>query len=263
MQHQIPGKSLHGRPIDAWFAGSGRIRVLINGAHHANEWITSMILRRYLHNYVNQNARLCVVPQVNPDGVALVTGKAERDEVAAAGRIAFQYPHIPFPFGWKANLNGVDLNLNYPAGWEKAASTKALMGFSSPAPRDYPGSSPLSEPETQAMVSLTNDFDPHMTMSFHTQGMEIYYKYTDMEPEHSRLIAEQAAKASGYSVADVPDTSGHAGYKDWFILDRNRPGLTIEAGFGENPLEIAQFEEVYRSCEALINTALDTLCRQL
>lgn len=263
MQHQIPGKSLHGRPIDAWFAGSGKIRVLINGAHHANEWITSMILRRYLQNYVNQCVRLCVVPQVNPDGVALVTGKAEKDEVDAARHIAFQFPSIPYPFGWKANLNGVDLNLNYPAGWEKAVAIKASLGTSCPAPRDYPGPAPLSEPETRTMVALTEDFDPHMTLSFHTQGMEIYYKYADIEPEHSKLISEQAAKASGYTAADVPDVSGHAGYKDWFIKTYRRPGLTVEAGFGENPLEIAQFEEVYRSCRLLIDTAIVSLCRQL
>ena len=263
MQHQIPGKSLHRRPIDAYFSGCGNIRVLINGAHHANEWITSMILRRYFQDYVNQSIRLCVVPQVNPDGVALVTGKAQRDEVAAAGRIALQYPHIPFPFGWKANLNGVDLNLNYPAGWEKAVAVKALLGTSAPSPRDYPGSCPLSEPETRTMVALTEDFDPHMTISFHTQGMEIYYKYNDMEPQCSKLIAEQAAKASGYMVADVPDVSGHAGYKDWFIKTYRRPGLTVEAGIGENPLEIAQFEEVYRCCRLLIDAAIDSLCRQL
>ncbi|MBE6992417.1 MAG: hypothetical protein E7430_07545 [Ruminococcaceae bacterium] len=263
MQHQIPGKSRHERPIDAYFIGSGRIRVLINGAHHANEWITSMILRRYLLDYVNQNVQLCAVPQVNPDGVALVTGKATKEETDAARRIALQYPHIPFPFGWKSNLSGVDLNLNYPAGWEKAVEIKAASGVSSPAPRDYPGPYPLSEPETQTMVSLTDSFDPHMTISFHTQGMEIYYRYKDMEPECSRLIARQAADASGYLIADVPDVSGHAGYKDWFILSRNRPGLTVEAGIGENPLEIAQFEEVYSSCRLLIDAAIDSLCRQL
>ncbi len=262
MEREIVGKSLCERPIDAYFSETGSIRVLINGAHHANEWITSMLLRRYIQSYVNQNVNVCIVPQVNPDGVALVTGKALKDEADSARAIALKYPHIPFPFGWKANLRGVDLNLNYPAGWEKAVAAKAQLGTTGPAPKDHPGPYPLSEPETQAMTFLTTGFDPHMTISFHTQGMEIYYKYEDMEPRCSRFIAEEAAKASGYNTADVPDVSGHAGYKDWFILNWNRPGLTIEAGFGENPLEIAQFEEIYRSCEALINAALNALCRQ-
>lgn len=263
MERIIMGTSLFGRPIDAYVLGKGCIRVLINGAHHANEWITSMVLKRYIQSYVNQNVCLCVVPTVNPDGVALVTGKANQEECEIARAIARKYPAVPFPFGWKSNLNGVDLNLNYPAGWETAVRTKAAFGINGPAPRDYPGPSPLSEPETLAMAELTESFDPHMTISFHTQGMEIYYKYNGMEPECSAVIAEAAASASGYHTADVPAVSGHAGYKDWFINTYRRPGLTVEAGFGENPLDIGQFEEISQSCCVLIDAAIGELCRQL
>ena len=43
------------------------------------------------------------------------------------------------------------------------------------------------------------------------------------------------ADASGYALEDTPYASGHAGYKDWFILDYDRPGYTIECGLGEIP----------------------------
>ena len=36
------------------------------------------------------------------------------------------------------------------------------------------------------------------------------------------------------------------GYKDWFIQIYNRPGYTIEAGLGENPLPISQFDIIYK-----------------
>ena len=49
----------------------------------------------------------------------------------------------------------------------------------------------------------------------------------------------------GYSVENVPFNSSFAGYKDWFIQDYNKPGYTIEAGIGQNPLSISQFDEIY------------------
>lgn len=49
----------------------------------------------------------------------------------------------------------------------------------------------------------------------------------------------------GYSVEDVPFNSSFAGYKDWFIQNYNLPGYTIEAGLGNNPLPISQFNQIY------------------
>ena len=57
--------------------------------------------------------------------------------------------------------------------------------------------------------------------------------------------AERFAAASGYDVAETPYAAGHAGYKDWFIQDFRRPGFTIEAGSGENPLPLSQFPDIW------------------
>ena len=46
-------------------------------------------------------------------------------------------------------------------------------------------------------------------------------------------------------MADVPFASSFAGYKDWFLQEYRRPGYTIEAGIGQNPLPISQFNEIY------------------
>ena len=59
------------------------------------------------------------------------------------------------------------------------------------------------------------------------------------------LEAERFAAASGYDVAETPYASGHAGYKDWFLQDFRRPGFTIEAGSGENPLPLSQFPDIW------------------
>lgn len=44
----------------------------------------------------------------------------------------------------------------------------------------------------------------------------------------------------------MPYASGFAGYKDWFIQDYNRPGYTVEAGYGENPLPLTQLPDILR-----------------
>ena len=53
------------------------------------------------------------------------------------------------------------------------------------------------------------------------------------------------AAVSGFDVAATPYAAGHAGSKAWFIQDYRRPGFTIEAGSGENPLPLSQFPDIW------------------
>ena len=71
----------------------------------------------------------------------------------------------------------------------------------------------------------------------------------------AKALAEEFARLSGYALAEVPYESGFAGYKDWFIQNFRRPGFTIEAGLGENPLPITQFDEIYRQNLGILLTA--------
>lgn len=268
-------KTRFGRPVTLLRLGSGQRSVLYNASHHANEWITTPVLLKFMEDYAaavaaggtifGQDAaalfrrtQLYCVPMVNPDGVDLVTGAILRGSEAfeEAEAIAARYPAIPFPDGWKANLSGVDLNLNYPAGWEQARELKYALGFTGPAPRDFVGRAPLDQPESAAMARLTRTVDPRLTLSYHTQGEVIYWKYLDLEPAGARHIGEQFARLSGYLLEDTPYASGFAGYKDWFILTFDRPGYTIEAGLGQNPLPITQFDEIYRRNLGILVTGL-------
>ena len=257
------GRSVMGNALWCMSFGRGNNRVLYNASHHANEWITTALLLKYTEELCrafssdgtvfSQNAReifdyctLALIPAVDPDGIDLVTGELSGgDFFNYAYRLSLDYPQYPFPSGWKANIRGIDLNLQYPAGWEQARENKALLGITSPAPADYVGSAPLTAPESRAMYDFTLSFMPFLTLSCHTQGEVIYWKYLDYTPYNSRVIADVFSSASGYALEDTPFASGFAGYKDWFIETFDRPGYTIEAGRGTNPLPLSQFDKIY------------------
>ncbi len=256
------GRSVNGREIPYLILGNGRKKVGYNASHHANEWITTPVLMKFTEQMCRayalgvslggfdirrlwEEVTFVIVPMVNPDGVDLVTGEyAPGSKEYNAARAL--NTDLPFPDGWKANLQGTDLNLNYPAGWEEARRIKFSQGYTRPGPRDYVGSSPLSAPESLAMAQFTEEQNFDLILAYHTQGEIIFWKYLDYEPENSLEIARAFSAVSGYTVEETPFTSGFAGYKDWFIQQFNRPGYTVECGKGLNPLPISQFNEIYR-----------------
>ena len=267
------GRSVMGKPLLYICVGSGARRVFYSASHHANEWISTLILLKYMHVFFEgvQNGgqvggydakelfsrtTLCFAPLVNPDGVDLVLGRlASGRYFDTARKISADYPFIPFPNGWKANIEGTDLNLQYPAGWEKAKQIKFEQGFVSPAPRDFVGTRPLVAPESRALADFTRRRSPNTVIALHTQGNVIYWKFADFEPPGAFDLGLRLAAVSGYELSQTPPVSDNAGYKDWFIQDFNRPGYTVEMGLGESPLPLSQFDSIYKAMEPLLSTA--------
>lgn len=142
---------------------------------------------------------------------------------------------------------GVDLNLQFPAGWDQAREIKFAQGFNKPAPRDYVGLAPLIATEARALYNFTLSHNFDKVLAYHTQGKVIYWQFQNYTPAESLTIVNEFAIVSGYSPEDTPYNSSFAGYKDWFILTYRRPGFTIEAGLGESPLPIDQFDEIFRN----------------
>lgn len=238
------GYSFLGKPLYCLTLGSGKKEVLYFGSIHANEWIVSPVLMKFIEDLseafskngkiygynakeILEQATIYIVPMLNPDGVDLVTNFINQNSnpYKYARIISRQYPNIPFPAGWKANLNGVDLNLQFPAGWLRARQIKYNQGFVSPAPRDFVGYGPLTEVEALAIYNFTLSHNFYLTISYHTQGREIYWNFQNINPPRGYEIGQQFANASGYSLAQVPYNSSFAGYKDWFIQKYNRPRL--------------------------------------
>lgn len=105
----------------------------------------------------------------------------------------------------------------------------------------------LTEPESLAIYNFTLSHNFSLIIAYHTQGQEIYWNFQNINPPRGYEIGLRFASSSGYLLTKVPYNSSFAGYKDWFIQTYNRPGYTIEAGIGENPLPISQFDEIYRN----------------
>lgn len=270
----IIGNSVLGNPLYYLRLGTGAKKVIYNGAHHALEWITSVLLLRFAENFCRafslgekirgidirglyQNCSIYVVPMVNPDGVDLVVNGLSRKNPFYYDLLRWNRTGLPAEEVWKANIRGVDLNLNYPANWDRAKDLEEKFGAWDPSPCRHAGSSPLSEPETAAMARFTENIDPDLVIAYHTQGRVIYWNYGETDPPRSREIAEILAGATGYALEETAPEDSYAGYKDWFIQDFGKPGYTIEAGIGTNPLPIAQFGTIYRDNEkAMLLAAL-------
>jgi len=261
------GRSVLGRPLPCVRIGSGPRSIHVNAAFHANEWITSLIAMTFIEDYARAIAHgepirgidarelasrvtLWVAPMVNPDGVelaqiGLAPGHPYQESLLRWNRHSDRF------FRWKANIRGVDLNDQFPAHWDEECARRGTEG---PAPRDYPGRAPLTEPEAAAIAAHTKRMDFDLAIALHTQGQEIYWNYRDYEPEEAAPLAARLGMASGYRPVKL--SGSDAGFKDWFIQEYRRPGFTIEAGIGVNPLPLEQFADVYDEVAPLLLEAM-------
>ncbi|MFZ3588140.1 M14 family metallopeptidase [Bacillus sp. DJP31] len=253
---QSIGNSVLGNELYEIKIGNGSKRVHINGSFHANEWITTPLVMQFVNDYLvalttdssirgfymqpfYKEVTLSIVPMVNPDGVDLVLTGPPNLEPYRSNVLEINKASLDFS-NWKANIRGVDLNNQYPANWEIEKERKIPK---QPAPRDYPGDEPLTEPEAIAMANLTLRSDFSRVLAFHTQGEEMYWGYLGLEPPEAAQLANEYERVSGYKA--IRNIDSHAGFRDWYIYRWRRPGFTIELGSGVNPLPLSQYDEIY------------------
>ncbi len=126
------GRSVDGRPIEAVRRGTpGGAVVLVIGAIHGDEQAGLMVVEELMEADIPDGIDLWLIETINPDGVAA---------------------------NQRGNANGVDLNRNFPYHWGPIGG---------PGDGQYAGSSPASEPETQAAVAFIERIQPDLTLWYH------------------------------------------------------------------------------------------------
>ena len=244
IEYTTIGNTAGGRSIWALRLGKGKNCVLLNASHHASEWLTTNIVMymidRYAKAYMNNEnigeynvkdvldkTSIWFIPMVNPDGVVLQQlGVKVFPENIQNKLLQLNNGSMDFK-RWKADIDGIDPNLQYPAAWDNIASSVLKPLYS-----DYKGASPLITKEAQEMVEFTYATQPLITVSYHSSGRVIYWNFHNKKENLDRdsKIANNLSHITGYKlVKPVANPSG-GGYKDWFIQEFGRPGFTIEIG---------------------------------
>lgn len=262
---EVIGKSVDGRKIYALKLGKGSTEILIHGSHHAREWITTNLVMEmidnYAYNYAKSNSlggynvkdllnktSIWFVPMVNPDGVTLVqkghTSARNPKEVLRINGGSTNFS------SWKANIRGVDLNRQYPAGWNTIVSNPGK-----PSTQNYKGPYPLSEPEAKAMYDFTNKHDFKTAVSYHSSGEIIYwnYKQSGARLERDRALAKLISGKTGYSLVPVKSNPSGGGFNDWFLMEKQNPGFTPELSpyVGARPVPLKNFGSIWKQNDTI------------
>ena len=241
---QSIGKSEKGRNLWAAKLGNGEKSLLFVGAHHGREWMTTILLMKMLEKYATayelekklgsystqslDEVSIWFVPMINPDGVSIQQNNLSRLSVTEKMAV-WQMNGYRFNWvRWKANAKGVDLNRQYPAGWNevKAESTRPSYQF-------YKGRKPLEAIEVQALTTFTKTVKPLLSVSYHTSGREIFWYYHNKREHLLRdyELAKKTAQMTRYELSMPEDHAIGSGFTDWFITEFERPAMTIELSY--------------------------------
>lgn len=224
--------------------------VLVHASVHAREHITSKLVMALTEGFQPTHSTFYILPMVNIDGVRIATEGLNWISSEFTRRyISALTPELPL---FKANARGVDINVNFTAGWGEGKGNKNY-----PSSSDYVGPYPESEAETQALVRLTRAVRPVLSISYHAKGEVIYWSYGSRPLYEERFleIAGKYAESTGYELAVAEGSAG--GYKDWFIEEGFGLGLTIEVGEDRfsHPYPYEDFDNVLKKNEEVFYLA--------
>ncbi len=258
-EKQIIGKSLFGRNIYAIKVGAGAPTGIAQYAIHGREYVTAKLAFAQ-YRYGLKRGSFWLIPLANPDGALLSQiGLSSAPKEKRTYLLRLHNGNEDFSL-WKANGRGVDLNVNFAARWGKGVKNTQTVGA-----ENYIGERAFSEIETRVLRDFTKKIRPDFTVSYHTKGEEIYWRFHQSMrtcPRDKRL-AEVLSASTGYPLKETKGSVG--GYKDWCVQSLKIPSFTVETGSDSlsHPIQEEGLKEIIEKNEKSLDDLIEGYLRLL
>lgn len=241
-KYSIIGKSVEGRPIEAFTYGNGKTHlVFVGGIHGGYEWNSVLLAYQfidYLNTYpefVQKNMTVTVIPSANPDGVYKIIGKDGRFAITDVPTGVSTIPG-------RLNANDVDLNRNFDCKWQAEATWKNKPVSA--------GSAVFSEPEARAIRDYILKDNPVAVIFWHSMSGSVFASKCEngILPETLNIM-NVYAKASGYLAVKTFDSYAVTGDSESWLASINIPAITVEL----KTHETVEWEKNLAGIKALFN----------
>ena len=252
------GTTVDGRPIYQVIMGNpdSKNAIFIIAAIHGREWMNTWILMDSLEMHLNnwektapngktyrevfENCCIYLIPMVNPDGVTIsqygfnaINNKDVQNKLK-------NMRGASCPKKWKSNVNGVDLNRNFSAGWN------SRIDVTTPGIDFYNGVSFFTEPESIAVKNALDQRNFTAAISYHSMEGAIYW---DLGQENSMrdkslALATHCKNITGYKIGDASYLKGLE--YNYMTFTKNIPSVCIETGTVACPLPYSQRSKIWK-----------------
>ncbi len=222
VRSMVIGRSVEGRPIEAYFYGEGGDKLLfVGGIHGGYEWNSVLLAYGMMEQLeetpamIPSNVTVIVIPSANPDGLYDVIKKEGRmtsadipltESGAGTGRL---------------NRNGVDLNRNFDCKWQPSATWRGSEVSA--------GSAPFSEPEAVAIRDFVLEYKPEAVVFWHSQANAVYASECQEGILSGTLtLMNTYSAASGYTPVPSFDSYPVTGDAEGWLASIGIPSVTVE-----------------------------------
>lgn len=200
---RVIGYSVQGRAIVAHYFGNGSSTILFTGGIHGEERSAQQTMQAFTDHLMNgsmkipDNRQVVVVPNTNPDGIAA---------------------------NKRNNARNVNVDRNFPS-----SNWQADIDTASGRIPNGGGTAPGSEPEAKALINLTRQLRPRLSVSFHAQGRLVGANQVGISIDAGNTYARTVGYGTMYGTAE--EVMGYpitGEYEDWMGEEMGIAAILIE-----------------------------------